>query len=382
MKRRASKLTSLAFVISFLTNACTSTPPRRPRGPIQQPIEKEGQKVPGGEIQTSGDPSAAVPPTSAAGADIPSLWARVNNLAQPLNDEDIMKATQLYPTQPNSLEEAVFVVTQMRILRNEWENKTSFQTRDLHTQEKADNTAGLSLEKTFADLQVDLAAVLKSNPHLKNHESLKLAKQLVTTTKNSDSYRAGLLGSIHSVGAQWPDIIADEGPAAEGTTAVVPPSPSAAGSEPGQVPSSAPATDPTATAGSAAPAAPTSNLDLMGSDTLLIAAQKLADKRDYKSAIDHVSRIKKEDPFYAQAQEKLKQYSTRAVKDLRAKAAEAFSNAVPLNDSNAKANYLRQAKVYLEQALKDYPQADGLDSVKENLEAVNRGLESADKSGS
>ncbi|RZA25538.1 MAG: hypothetical protein EOP10_06590 [Proteobacteria bacterium] len=367
MKRRASKFIFLTFTLGILSNACSTTPPRRPRPPLQQPIEKEGQKVPTGEIQTSPG-SVAVPP-SPAGEDIPGLYTRVTNTAEPLSEDDLMKATQLYPAPPNSMEEAVFVVTQMRILRTDWERKTSFQTQDLHTQKTADNTAGLSLERTFADLQVDLASVIRSNPHLKNKGGLTLAKQLVETTKNSDSYKAGVSSAIKTVGAQWPELLVDAAPQGAESPAATPTPPAATGEAP-----AAPAAVPTS-------AAPNSNLDLMGSDTLLIAAQKLADKRDYKAALDHVSRIKKEDPFYAQAQEKTKQYSNRAVKDLRAKAAEAFSNAAPMNDSNAKANYLRQAKTYLEQALKDFPTADGLDSVKENLEAVNRGLDSLDKTG-
>lgn len=368
MKRRSSKLISMALFASFLSYACTSTPPRRPRGPVEQPIAKEGQKIPGGEIQVSSGQAPAVPSESPSGADIPGLWSRVNNLATPIVEDDLMQATQLYPTQPNSLEEAIFVVTQMRIIRDEWERKSSFQTQDLHTQQTADRTAGLSLEKTFADLQVDLANVIRSNPNLKNHESLKLTKQLLAATNNSDSYRAGLSAAIRERGAQWPDLLVED-------VAPVPaPLPPVEGE----------ATSPSAPAIGETPAStlpPSSNLDLMGSDTLLIAAQSLADKRDFKNALDHVARIKPEDPFYAQAQEKKKLYSNNAVKDLRAKAAEAFSNAAPLNDSTMKTNYLRQAKTFLEQALSDFPTADGLDTVKENLEAVNRGLEASASTG-
>ncbi len=364
---------TLALLAGIATTACT-TPPRRPRGPLQQPIAKEGQKVPvGGEISSSPvtTPASAPEEVSAPQADIPTLWTKVIQTNVALSDEELMKATQLYPTQPNSLEEAVFVVTQMRMLKSEWEKRTSFKTQDLHTQEAVDNTSGLSLERTFAELQIDLASVIRANAHMKNHAALLLAKKLLSHTKNSDSYRAGLIAAIREKGTEWPDLMADDA------------APTETGSSPIPAPeaNSVPATQPAAEA-PAAPAAPAaSNLDLMGSDTLLIAAQKLADKRDYKAALDHVSRIKKEDPFYAQAQEKTKQYSTRAVKELRAKAAESFSNAAPLNDTSAKAVYLRQAKTFLEQALSDYPAADGLDSVKENLEAVNRQLEASEKSG-
>ncbi len=372
--KRQNALT-LALLAGLATTACT-TPPRRPRGPMQQPIAKEGQKVPTGEIQTSPMAAPATAPqeaTETPQTDIPALWSRVTQTNSPLSDEELMKATQLYPTQPNSLEEAVFVVTQMRMLKSEWEKRSSFQTQDLHTQEAQDNSAGLSLERTFAELQIDLASVVRANTHLKNHAALLLAKKLLSHTKNSDSYRAGLLAAIREKGAEWTDLMADDAPATPAANTApstpVPNSATPAAEAPAQAPTGTPA------------AAPATNLDLMGSDTLLIAAQKLADKRDYKGALDHVTRIKKEDPFYAQAQEKIKIYSTRAVKDLRAKAAESFSNAAPLNDTVAKSVYLRQAKTFLEQALNDYPQADGLDSVKDNLEAVNRQLETSENSG-
>lgn len=382
---------SKALLISLLscTTACVTTPKRHKQSHRQQPIAKEGQKIPGGTIGSTPATPPSAPTPGPATADAPALWARTNNMQVPMNEDDLMRATQLYPTQPGSLEEAIFVVTQMRMLQKDWERRSSFQSQDLHTNQTADNTAGLSLEKTFLDLEVDLGTALRNNPALKNHDSLLLTKQLLLHTKNSDAFRTHIDTAIKERGAEWPDLMATDAamPAAavvvETPVTPVVPTPFAPGTAETAVPGTPPV--PGTPAGVAAPTPPAVDpnaaLDLMGSDTLLIAAQKLADKRDYKSAIDHVSRIKKEDPYYAQAQEKQKQYSNRAVKDLRAKAAEAFSNAAPLNDTKAKATYLKQAKNFLEQALKDYPLADQLDTVRENLEAVNHDLESLGKSG-
>lgn len=384
---------SKALLISLLscTTACVTTPKRHTRPSAQQPIEKEGQKIPGGAVASVPGPATppAVPTTGPAAADALGLWARTNNMQVPMNEDDLMRATQLYPTQSGSLEEAIFVVTQMRMLQKDWERRTSFQTQDLHTNQTADKTAGLSLEKTFLDLELDLGTAIRNNPALKNHESLLLAKQLLLNTKNSDAFRTNIDTAIKERGAEWPDLMATEAtmpaPTAAATTPSTPATPDAAAAAaltiPGTAGTAAPGAAPLPAAITPPVADVNASLDLMGSDTLLIAAQKLADKRDYKSALDHVSRIKKDDPYYAQAQEKQKQYSNRAVKDLRAKAAEAFSNSAPLNDTKAKATYLKQAKNYLEQALKDYPLADQLDTVRENLEAVNHDLESLDKSG-
>ncbi|MBC7661458.1 MAG: hypothetical protein H7249_17315 [Chitinophagaceae bacterium] len=392
---------SQALLISLLTGstACVTTPSRpRRKTASEHPLEKEGQKIPSG--QTTAAPGsgsaggAAVPPASPSAADVQGLWGRTNNMAVPMNEDDLMRATQLYPTQPGSLEEAIFVVTQMRMVDKDWERRTSFQTQDLHTNQAADNTGGLSLEKTFQDLEVDLPKALRSNATLKNHDTLMLVKKLLSHTKNSETFNISVATVVKERGAEWPDVGAADLPSAK-TEAAVPGIPpvsgaesitgvngaGAAGTVPGAEASVTPAVPQVAPTSAAAPVDSNAALDLMGSDTLLIAAQKLADKRDYKAALDHVSRVKKEDPFYAQAQEKQKQYSNRAVKDLRQRAAEAFSNSAPINDTKAKSAYLKQARNYLEQALRDYPLADHLDTVRDNLEAVNHDLESIEKSG-
>jgi hypothetical protein len=67
------------------------------------------------------------------------------------------------------------------------------------------------------------------------------------------------------------------------------------------------------------------------------------------------------------------------VQDLRQKAAQAFQNAMPVADNRAKAVYLKQAKDLLEQALKDYPVADQLDTVRDNLAVITRDLSGIDR---
>ncbi|MCX6130965.1 MAG: hypothetical protein NTX25_18145, partial [Proteobacteria bacterium] len=86
------------------------------------------------------------------------------------------------------------------------------------------------------------------------------------------------------------------------------------------------------------------------------------------------ARIENSDPFFDQAKEKIKVYSNRAVQDLRQKAAQAFQNAMPVADDRAKLAYLKQAKDLLELALKEYPTADQLDTVRENLAVITRDL--------
>lgn len=367
--RRLPKLSILTFC--FLGISACATTHHRPSPPKsgEKPIEKEGQKLP--------PPVAEVPPTPAT--DLAGLSQRINNLQEPLSDSDIRDATQLYPTRPGTQEEGIFVLTQLRLFQKDLEKKTGFQSQDLYNQDApAASAAGLSLEKRFQDLEVDLVAAIRSNAFLKNLHTLQLTQTLARNTQNSEAFRQNLQAAIQESGAQWAAEL-NQAPAA---TSPLSPLPSAEGTTavPG-TPTDAGAGTGVAISGESGTAAQ-GEADIAQSDSILVLAQKLADKGEYKEALEQTSRIPADDPFHAQALEKTKLYSNRAVQDLRQRAAEAFSNAMPMTDPKAKLNYLRQAKNLLEKALTDYPQADQLDTVRENLAVINHDLEAVDKSGS
>lgn len=361
--RRLPKLSLLS--LCFLGISACATTQSRPHGKLaEKPLEKEGQKLP---------PTPVLEAPPAPAADLAGLSQRIGNLQQPLSDSDIREATALYPTKPGTQEEAIFVLVQMRLFQKDLERKTGFQSADLYNNEApAASAAGLSLEGRFKDLEVDLATAIRSNPFLKNLPSLQLAQTLARNTQNSPTFAQDLNSAIQQSGAQWADELSRpaEAPAAQAnaetpaTTPSVPAAEVAAG----------------VAVGTTAPV-PQGEADIAQSDSILVLAQKLADKGEYKEALEQTARIPKEDPFHAQAAEKAKIYSNRAVQDLRQRAAEAFSNALPMTDSRAKVSYLKQAKNLLEKALSDFPQADQLDTVRENLAVINHDLEAVDKSG-
>ena len=64
-----------------------------------------------------------------------------------------------------------------------------------------------------------------------------------------------------------------------------------------------------------------------------------------------------------------------AVQELRKKAALAFQSAMPVNDPRIRADYLKQAKGFLEEAIKSYPDATQLPTVRDNLSVISRDLE-------
>ena len=110
-------------------------------------------------------------------------------------------------------------------------------------------------------------------------------------------------------------------------------------------------------------------------DNTLLEAESLATQGEYQSAIKKIATIGKDSPLLQIAQEKLIEISNKAVHDLRKRAALAFQKAGPITDRNTRAAYLNEAKIYLEQALTLYPQAENLHTVRSNLVIIARDLE-------
>jgi hypothetical protein len=156
---------------------------------------------------------------------------------------------------------------------------------------------------------------------------------------------------------------------------------------------SAPA-DAAAAAAAAAPApasgpavaAPDANLppnpaDLAGGEGSLGEAQALADRGDFGGAVKRASSIPEGSPLRPQAQEKIKEFSNLGVQELRRKAASAFQAAMPVTDPRTRADYLKQAKGFLEEAITKFPDATQLSTVKDNLRVISRDLEQLEGGG-
>lgn len=120
--------------------------------------------------------------------------------------------------------------------------------------------------------------------------------------------------------------------------------------------------------------------DLRSGDALLMEAQTLANQGRFKDALARMQLIPEENPLFPQAKERIKDFSNRAVSDLRQKAAQAFKSSIPVSDTKAKIAYLQQARNYLEQALSGFPEADHLTTVKENLAVITQDLSDLENS--
>lgn len=120
---------------------------------------------------------------------------------------------------------------------------------------------------------------------------------------------------------------------------------------------------------------PPNPAELAGGDAVLGEAQALADRGNYQAAIKKASSVPESSPMRPMAQEKVREFSNLAVQDLRKKAASAFQSAMPVTDVKTRAGYLKQAKNFLEEAIKNYPDATQLPTVRDNLRVISRDLE-------
>jgi tetratricopeptide (TPR) repeat protein len=383
---RVKFTTPLVLVTLATVPACVTS---RPNGTAQtstakaiaanktKPLPKEGQKTLDAH-DAAAPASAQTPDAAPVASDLTRTLGRLSDPTMQLMDEDIRVATALHPAPKGSMEEAVLILAQLRLLKIQTEQSSKFQSRDLYEQGEgnppaaASNPNQPSMEKQFRDLDIDLVTSFNQNTHLKNLPTLALVKTLLEQTSNSPTFQSGMQTIIDQEAQKWAALQKTAKPEEQPSPEVVTPAPvdgvasAPAASEPSlsTLPSDGHTTGPA---------------DIKRSDTILMQSQKLADKGEFKQAIDFAARIDTRDPFFDQAKEKIKIYSNRAVQDLRQKAAQAFQNAMPVADNRAKAAYLKQAKELLEQALKDYPVADQLDTVRDNLSVITRDLSGIDQ---
>jgi tetratricopeptide (TPR) repeat protein len=343
-----------------------------------KPLAKEGQKTQDG-ADAAAPAATATPDAAPVATDLTRTYNRLSDPTMQLMEEDIRAATALHPAPKGSMEEAVLILAQLRLLKIQTEQSTKFQSRDLYEQGDASQQAAApnpnlpSMEKQFRDLDIDLVTSFNQNTHLKTLPTLALVKTLLEQTSNSPTFQSGMQTIIDQEAQKWAALQKTAKPEEPPT-----PSPETAAPAPVDATASVPAA-PEPSLSTAPGDGHTGPADLKRSDAILMQSQKLADKGEFKQAIDFAARIDTRDPFFDQAKEKIKIYSNRAVQDLRQKAAQAFQNAMPVADNRAKAAYLKQAKELLEQALKDYPVADQLDTVRDNLSVITRDLSGIDQ---
>lgn len=220
-----------------------------------------------------------------------------------------------------------------------------------------------SLEQLCTDRQLNLATALTENPLLQRADLAAQVLKALQTGTPSPGFRESVLTALKKEVQAWSEVnlalVALE-PGALTDPLGAPLTPSNAGA-PAQVGAFA--------------------VEAKNFDTLLSEAQSLADRGDYQGAVKKASEIPEGHILKGKSQEKVKEYSNQAVQDLRRKAALAFQSALPVADMKTKSSYLKQAKSYLEDALKNYPDATQLPTVQDNLRVITADLEKLETNG-
>lgn len=352
-------LSVLLFAVTL--SRCTTTAPESEKAvTAPAPVTKAGTKSPEGPIDND---------------KLFRYFTRMSDRRMPYTQADtdyLAKFTR--KPQSGSLEEAVVTVSIVRSVLVKADSSHSFEEQDIYNRQPTPNAPAMggvaapvkpaSLEDSIKSKEINLTEALENNPYLKSFEIYQLVDEALKKTQNTPEFQEKVAALLKSEASRWSAI------APNGAQAAVPPvtTPPTDAVAPAVVP---PVTTPPTTVASLPP----SPAEIKASDVALMEAQKLAEQGLYKLAIKKASTVSNTDPLFPTAKEKIKTFSNRAVQALRQKAAEAFQNAMPVSDPATKVSYLEQARGYLQEAINNFPEADSLPTVQENLAVISRDLD-------
>lgn len=394
-KRTSFKLALCAALAAPLMTACVTT---RPHAPAPSPggLSTAAAKKPGTKSDqplaptiTSSPGAAATPQTTAAPQEeLPPRVFTQDELAAFVKAQSVPDApfgapehelvgTLAKAPASGSVEEAALALGLVKSVLNPLgKDQQTFIETDT---EKAPETRtvplakdSLTLEGLAKERDVSIADALAENPLLQGAGVAKAVLAAVSRPGNSPEFRTEITSALKNQANNW-RMLSQDLNAADQSAAALPPQAETSASPVG--PGAALSEQPGPSTPDAADALPPDPAELHASDATLGEAQSLADRGAYKDAIKKAQAIDQESPLYGSAQEKVKEFSNRGVQDLRKKAAQAFQSAMPINDRRTRAEYLKQAKGYLEEALTSYPQASQLPTVRDNLRVISRDLE-------
>ncbi|MCX6127665.1 MAG: hypothetical protein NTX25_01210, partial [Proteobacteria bacterium] len=209
---------TLNFLVSAflaLTGCATHPTPQRSANsasdkndrssPHDKALAKKGQKT----LPETSKVSLDIPPnsqTNSASKDLTKTFNRLNDPSMQLMDEDIQTATALHPAAKASMEEAVLVLAQLRLLKTQLDQSSQFQSHDLYDKNsppEASSTKKISMEKLFRDLDLDLLNSFTTNSNLKNLPTLALLKSLLDKTENSKDFTTSIQSLIDLEAQKW-----------------------------------------------------------------------------------------------------------------------------------------------------------------------------------
>lgn len=358
--------------ISAMSGACVTGgdgPASTSKNPIIAPAApgKESSRPAAGQA-----PLVLAPVPDSQIADFASRHAlSVAGLTE--SDEALLKRMPNQP-QAGSIHEAALVLGIVKSFNPVNTAGNSFNEADLNGAQpakgadakqegkKTAEASAESLEKAALARGVDLPGAMEVNPFLQSATVIRMIGLAADKGGNSEAFSKRIRAAIAKQTGEWRTLAERYG-----------------GME-------ATATEATAVAPTASPSPDSVDAskilegtegvsDLHSSDLVINEAIKLADAGEFDKAIQTVKRVQKDSPLRKLSEEKAVEFANSAVREMRRKAAHAFSAANQANDPGTKTSYLEKARGILEEALTKYPDADQVGTVRENLTVINRDLD-------
>jgi len=383
MKHIAIILTSTIFC---LTTACTASKS------VDQTSSEEPVKI----IKAkSSSPTVAKPgvikigaakssSSLAAEAEFSAFFARMSSLENEYTEKD----RQIFLSIPGApsggtIHEAALVVGLLRDIVTPVGTSKSFKNNEidsLETGEVKKPAADVSVEpvKTnparviefrMREKGVDIVYALSSNPYLKSHGIYEMVWNVISIEGNSQIFVQNVSSILKSEVLLWGDLARKLGLETELVKTTESLS-SEQNTTSGTIEGNQGPVDPSL-AGTSTLTTPEGNAE---AEKLLTKAQEFATREDFDRAIAEAKKVPEGTQSYVGAQNNIKNWADRAVQALRKQAAQQFRSSSAAGDAMGKKTYLTKAKSYLQDALTKYPEASSLDTIKENIEIIDKEL--------
>lgn len=324
----------------------------------------------------------------AAEAEFSAFFARMSSLENEYTEKD----RQIFLSIPGApsggtIHEAALVVGLLRDILTPVGTSKSFKNNDIHSLETGletgrvkESAADVSVEpaKTnparvvefrMREKGVDIVSSLSSNPYLKIHGIYEMVWNVISIEGNSQIFVQNMSSILKNEVLLWGDLarkLGIETDLVKTTESLSSEQNTPSGiSEGDQGP-----IDPSL-AGFSTRTTPEGNAE---AEKHLTKAQEFAAREDFDRAIAEAKKVPEGTTSYVGAQNNIKNWADRAVQALRKQAAQQFRSSSAAGDAMGKKTYLTKARSYLQDALVKYPEASSLDTIKENIEIIEKEL--------
>lgn len=299
------------------------------------------------------------------------LYTRYLDETQALSERD-RQLVERFTTKdnPSHLEQAAAFVGHLRLVQMQADRSSDFVEQGLPSSaasgsglpvtDRSQLPKNISLADYFSRRGIDPIEQLRSNPSLNRPAVYQLLAKVMAKTNNHDSFVTAARNTFQEAFGQWKALAPSYGMITDKNEAL-------AGEETDAVDESS------AEEAYHIPSG-TSFADFRHAEAQLVEGQMLANNNDYQNAIRYLATIPDAHPFYPIASEKKRFFTNYAVQQLREQASDSYRQALPVADLATKKGLLVKAKNTLVMAIKRYPNAEHIDTVRENLEVIERDL--------